>query len=620
MIPTAREGGPDDVPVPGGHMVVCGDDALAYRLTVELASLYGRRVTVVLPSLERGHGPRLAALEADGRWSVTVREAPVLDDAALEAAGVREAVALALTSGDDQVNIHAALRARRLNPTVRLAVRVFNRRLGVRVEQLLDRAALARDPGLSAAALEASTTVLSASATAAPAMVAAAVSGRSHVLQVDGRLLRLAETAAGAEPLPGQIAVLAVPGTGPGAGDPPDLLLPDPAAVPPGGARLVLELLGSDQPPRRPRRLPGLAGLPLGSLFASRLRWALGALGALVLLFAGLTWWVTGSSPQYAAWLALLDVLGIADPAEGAVRGRKMLQVLSAISGMLLMPLLIAVALEVLGTFRTYSVLRRPPRRLEDHTVLVGLGRVGSRVLERLWEMDVPVVCVEKDPSALGVAQARAYGVPVVIGDATQDGVLEAARITRAQALVCLTSDDSTNVEAALYARECHPDIRAVLRLFDDDFANDVYRALKDSYPSAVTRSRSVSFLAAPSFASAMMGRQVIGAVAVGREVVLVVAVDVAANAHLDGRTVEQAHRPGAWHILAVDLAEPADRTPDLAHSDSTATELLWNPPPNRLLVRGDLVVLAATREGLGRLLTPQPLGHPGTPQSAQGA
>lgn len=70
-------------------MVVCGDDALAYRLTVELASLYGRRVTVVLPSLERGHGPRLAALEADGRWSVTVREAPVLDDAALEAAGVR---------------------------------------------------------------------------------------------------------------------------------------------------------------------------------------------------------------------------------------------------------------------------------------------------------------------------------------------------------------------------------------------------------------------------------------------------------------------------------------------------------------------------------------------------
>ncbi|BFV60702.1 NAD-binding protein [Kitasatospora sp. CMC57] len=601
-------------------MVVCGDDALAYRLTVELASLYGRRVTVVLPSVQRGHGPQFAALAADGRWAVTVREASVLDDAVLEAAGVTEAVALALTSGEDQVNIHAALRARRLNPTVRLAVRVFNRRLGVRVEQLLDRAALARDPALSAVALEASTTVLSASATAAPAMVAAAVSGRSHVVQVDGRLLRVAETAAGQDPVPGQVAVLAVSG-GQRPADPPDLLLPDPAAdAGAGGSRLVLELLGSDQPPRRPRRLPGLAGLPLGALFSPRLRWALSALAALVVSFAALTWCITGQSPQHAAWLALLDVLGIADPAEEAVWGRKVLQILSAISGMLLMPLLIAVALEALGTFRTHSVLRRPPRRLENHTVLVGLGRVGSRVLERLWELEVPLVCVESNPTALGVAQARAYGIPVVIGDATQDGVLEAARITRAQALICLTSDDSTNIETALYARECHPDIRAVLRLLDDDFATDVYRALKESYPSAVTRSRSVSFLAAPSFASAMMGRQVIGAVAVGRQVILIAAVDVAANPYLEGRTVEQAHRPGAWRILAIDLAEAADRTPDLAHSDPGSSELMWNPPPNRPLGRGDLVVLAATREGLGQLLNPQPLGHPGTPQPVPGA
>ncbi|MGW6918190.1 potassium channel family protein [Kitasatospora sp. NPDC054939] len=583
------------------HMVVFGDNALTHRLAVELATLYGQRVTVVVPSTARGHGPQLAALAAaDPR--VRILEAAEPDAAALAAVGTARAAALALTSDNDQANIHAALRARRINPRLRLVVRVYNRRLGARVEQLLDRAALARTPG-APSAVQASTTVLSTSATAAPALVAAALSGRSQVVPVDGRLLRVAELAPGGELQGRLLGVLAAPADP----DPADQLLPDPESVPEQTPRLVLELLGRDQPPRRRRRLAGLAGMPLGTVFPPRLRWALAALTVLVTAFAAVTWAVTGLSPQYAVWLALLDVLGIADPAEDAVRGRKVLQVLSAISGMLLMPLLIAVTLEALGTFRAASLLRRPPRRLAGHVVLIGLGRVGSRVLEHLWELDIPVVCIDSDPSALGIAQARAYGVPVVIGDATQEGVLQEARIQRASALLALTSDDSSNLEATLYARECRPGIRTVLRLFDDDFALDIYRALRDSYPGATTRSRSVSFLAAPSFASAMMGRQVVGAIAVGRRVLLVAAVEVAGNPHLTGRTVAEAHRAGAWRILAVDLADPAERAPHLAHSHPAASELLWEPPANRMLSDGDLVVLAATREGLATLLRPAP-------------
>lgn len=601
-IPAPRS---SDEPGPSaGRMVVWGDDALAYRLAVELVSLYGQWVTVVLPSVLRNSGPRIAALAQAQPGRVRVLEAAELDTPTLLAAGVQHAAALALTSEDDQANIHAGLRARRLNPTLRLVLRIYNRKLGERVEQLLDRAALARDPGLSRSALEASTTVLSASATAAPALVAAALSGHSHVVHVDGSLLRVADVSGGSRPRGREVAVLTepVPQLPAGRG-PEEILLPEPGDG--DGPRTVLELLGRDQPARRARRLPGLTDFPLAQLFSPRLRWALAGLATLVAGFAALTWAVTGQSPQYAVWLALLDVLGIADPAEGEARGRKVLQILSAVSGMLLMPLLIAVALEALGTFRTVSVLRRPPRGMSGHLVLVGLGRVGSRVLERLWELDLQVVCVERDPNALGVAQARACGLPVVIGDATQEGVLEAARIGRADALLALTSNDSTNLEAALYARERHPELRTVLRLFDDDFAGDIYRALRDSYPRATTRSRSVSFLAAPSFASAMMGRQVIGAIAIGRQVLLIAAVDVTGNPHLNARTVEQAHRPGAWRVLAVDLADPADRVPDLAHSHPAVSELLWTPPANRMLSDGDLAVVVATREGLGLLLRP---------------
>ena len=160
---------------------------------------------------------------------------------------------------------------------------------------------------------------------------------------------------------------------------------------------------------------------------------------------------------------------------------------------MLLLPVLVAAVLEASGTFRSASALRQPPRGLSGHVVLLGLGKIGTRVLARLRELDIPVVCVEADPEARGLALARRLRVPVVLGDVTEEGVLEAAKIHRAHALLALTSSDTTNLEAALYARSVKPDLRVALRLYDDDFATAVYRTLRAAHPDALTRSRSVS-------------------------------------------------------------------------------------------------------------------------------
>jgi Trk K+ transport system NAD-binding subunit len=244
-------------------------------------------------------------------------------------------------------------------------------------------------------------------------------------------------------------------------------------------------------------------------------------------------------------------------------------------------------------------------------------------VLDRLCALDIDVVCVESDPQARGVAQARARQVPVVIGDVTQEGVLEAAKVGSARALLALTSSDSTNLEAALYAREIRPELRVVMRLFDDDFAVTVYRALRDSHPQATTRSRSVSSLVAPAFAGAMMGRQILGAIPVERQVLLFAAVEVRGHAELEGRTIDQAFRPGEWRVLALDLADPDHRRPDLAanpdHGDlPREPELAWELHPGYLLQPEDRVVLAATRHGLARLLQSTAPPHEARPPSLQ--
>ena len=103
----------------------------------------------------------------------------------------------------------------------------------------------------------------------------------------------------------------------------------------------------------------------------------------------------TGEHPLHATYLTLLDLFAINDPAIGAPMARQILQLLSGLVGLLLLPVLLAAVLEALGTFRSGSALRRPPRGLSGHVVLLGLGKIGTRVLTRLRELNIPVVCVE---------------------------------------------------------------------------------------------------------------------------------------------------------------------------------------------------------------------------------
>ncbi|MFF4015249.1 NAD-binding protein [Streptomyces sp. NPDC001843] len=622
-------------------MVVCGDDGLAHRLAAELRGVYGEQVTLVVPPNERtvrppvvGRARAASAALLDRVVNATVGRGPgapggngsgggngepprgerLLEtvepsEAVLAEAGVEQAVALALVYEDDETNIRAALTARRLNPRLRLVLRLYNRRLGQHIEELLDQAATLA--GNDAAAGDASTVVLSDADTAAPALAATAVAGTSKVVQTDELLLRAVERP---PPAPGQVAdpglctlaLLSATSSDPagadgseGSGEQGPRLLPDPAevAAATGRGTVVLEQVSySAGAPLATGR--GVAGVPpFASLFSRRLRWSLaGMIGCVVALAVALSV-VTGIHPLSAFYLTLLDMFAIDDPAIGKSLGRQILQLLSGLVGLLMLPVLLAAVLEALGTFRTASALRKPPRGLGGHVVLLGLGKIGTRVLTRLRELHIPVVCVESDPEARGLAVARRLRVPVVLGDVTQEGVLEAAKIHRAHALMAVTSADTTNLEAVLYARSVRPDLRVVLRLYDDDFATAVYRTLRAAHPHAQTRSRSVTHLAAPAFAGAMLGRQILGAIPVERRVLLFAVVDVGGHPQLEGRTVQDAFRAGAWRVLALEGRPDVDE--------------------RHVLRAEDRVLLAATRRGLAELLGRR--GAPGRPGGPTG-
>ena len=150
---------------------------------------------------------------------------------------------------------------------------------------------------------------------------------------------------------------------------------------------------------------------------------------------------------------------------------------------------------ELLETERRHALwVRIMTETLKDHVVVCGLGHVGYRVVEELRALGEDAVGVEREPSEF-VTTLRAQGVPVHVGDARRDDLLAETGIARAKAVVCATNDDLANLEIALDAKRMNPNIRVVMRMFDQRLAAKVGGALE------LDQSFSTSALSAPVIA-----------------------------------------------------------------------------------------------------------------------
>jgi Trk K+ transport system NAD-binding subunit len=564
-------------PARPGHYVVCGDDPLAFRLVEELVVRYQRRVTVILPSKAQGHGPEL-----DRMNGVRVVEAARLDTDAFERARIGSATALALVAQDDVGNLHAALRAQEINPELRLVIRMFNMSLGHGIRRLFR-----------------SCRVLSDASIAAPAFVASALGevAPSYV-RLPGRTLYVARRE---EVPPGKVICGLVNSSG-----------EEPVLLPADQSRcdLVLAVADGGTGPARGEAEPPatLPGLPTRSRLAGRYRRLAGGrlfgpvlsrnlrIATLILLgvvvFGTLALASVGKHLNLwqAFYLTVLDTVGGVnpDPQDRAVI--QVIQVVAMLAGIAMVPVITAAVVESVVNARLALALNRLQGPIADHVVVVGLGNLGTRVVQQLHDLGIPVVAIDRSDQARGVQLARELGIPLIIGDASRAETLHEASAATARSLVVLSTDDVVNLEAALHGRSLKQDLRVVLRLFDGDFADRIQRAF------GITSSKSVSFLAAPAFAAAVLQREVIGTIPVKRGVLLVAEVPIDPDAVLCGRTVAEAQSGGEARVIAVTAGEFRDAQ--------------WVPPLERELAPGERLIVVATRSGLGRLVaqsTPPP-------------
>jgi Trk K+ transport system NAD-binding subunit len=568
-----RIGGPRSAAsVPPSSYVVCGDDPLAHRLVEELTKEHGYTVTVVLASRLRNHGPQIARLPG-----VRLVEAEQLSTETFIRAGLGTAAALALLRQDDVGNVDAALVAQELNPDLRLVIRMFNMSLGHHIRRLFRNCR-----------------VLSDSAIAAPAFVAEGLGEVApSYIRLPGQTLYVARRA---DVSAGEVVCgLADTGAGTGSGEP-DLLPPDERRC-----DLVLaranggRATGPAQAAARQAAIGRSAGrvrlgLRLRQVSVATVR---GILGLAVLVLLGILvasalalWLVDGRlGLGQAAYITLINAVGGANADLKMAGVEQVIQAVAALTGIAMVPVLTAAVVQALVNARearASGVIQRP---VAGHVVVLGLGNLGTRVVQQLRTLGVPVVAIDKSEGARGTSPARDLRIPVVIGDASRSSVLRRASIHTAQALLALSTDDSINLEAALQGRALKPDLRVVLRLFDGDFAGRVQTAF------GITSSKSVSYLAAPAFGAAMLEQELIGTISVERRVLLVAEVRVEPGSALDGGTVGDAVAAGEARVIAI------SGTGGPYHHN-------WAPKAARELAAGDVLIVVATRTGLTAALT----------------
>jgi Trk K+ transport system NAD-binding subunit len=519
-------------------------------LVLQLTAQYESRVTAIFTGSHTVWADRIA--ETAG---VVVMTAKRLDAETFHLAGLTEADALALVDQDDTRNVDAALLAQEIRPNVRIVIRMSSRALGEGMTQLLNNCV-----------------TLSASAIAAPAFVAAAIGEASTApITVADRTVLAVRWRNGGRP-DNVLAPLAVMGP---SGSEPEVLPPD------DDPRTDLFLIPAKPapPPRPPRKQSRVRLIPI--LFGRRLRAVLAVFFLVFLAGSLVLSWARGVSLNQAAYTALITELGGgADPNAAGVS--KIVMIFLTMISVIIIPTLTAAVIDSLVQTRLTLQAGGLVEPTSNHIVVVGLGNVGTRITRALHEQGTNVVAIERDPRAPGIQTARDLGVPVIIGDASRSESLNAASVATARTLVVVSSDDVTNLETALNARQAKSDLRIVLRLFDADFADRVHRTF------GIDISRSVSYLAAPAFAAAMMGRQVIATIPVRRHVLLVAELPVGANSPLELHPVSAVTRTHESHLLAI-------RTGD--------GQVLWRPSAGRPIRGSDTLIVATTRRGLTHLL-----------------
>ena len=422
----------------------------------------------------------------------------------LQAAGIKEAHTLVITTTEDALNLSIMMQARVLNPQIRIINRFYNTNLGERLDQTLSNHLSMSVVGL-----------------AAPVFTFAALGNKAI-----GQIKLLQQT----WPIQEEYIHENHPWKGKKLSD----LWEDPTRmliyyVPVQGKMNLVSAVLSEQQLRvgdrliigtQPRiRQPRKSLIrKLVKIFANIREFQKHAQSVtgmaiallVIILLSTFTYISTKHSISFidALYFAVGMITGAGGNdkvVENAPDSIKLFTVVIMLIGAAVIGIWYAMLTDfILGSrLKQFLDAARIPER--NHYIVCGLSGIGIKIVQQLHLSGHEVVVIETDANNRFVTTARDMSIPVILADASFRATLQRSNIDTATSVLAVTSDDATNLEIALKAKALAPNIPVIVNYADPDFAGIAQQVF--DFEAVLSPAE----LAAPAFAAAAIGGRIIG-------------------------------------------------------------------------------------------------------------
>jgi len=107
-------------------------------------------------------------------------------------------------------------------------------------------------------------------------------------------------------------------------------------------------------------------------------------------------------------------------------------------------------------------------KKIKDHYIICGCGRMGHIVCERLEEENIPYVIIDSNEETIHKLTETCDCI-AIIGDASNEEVLLEAGVKKAKAVAALLPSDADNLYLVLTVRLLHPSIFVLSKVLEDE-------------------------------------------------------------------------------------------------------------------------------------------------------
>ncbi len=218
---------------------------------------------------------------------------------------------------------------------------------------------------------------------------------------------------------------------------------------------------------------------------------------------------------------------------------------------------------------------------LENHYIVCGFGRMGQGVARSLAREGESFVVIDREADKTAIAEDRDY--LYLLGDATDEVILNLAAIQRAKGLVACLPHDADNVFVTLTARELNQKLTIISRAEQESTQRRLLSAGASRVicPPVIGAIKVTRMLLHPAVED-MLDATMSGEFAFDR-------INVDDTPSMTGRSLRDLELPREYGLMVL-VVQRADGS------------RLFNPPADHELTAGEQIIVIGPREAVDRL------------------